>query len=79
MALTKRPVPTTSRVVQPEPLLLSLEEVSGMLGVSRGHVVYLVNQGVLAKVQLGRRVLIPREDLLRFIADSRTLAVKQTA
>jgi excisionase family DNA binding protein len=65
--------------VQPEPLLLSLEEVSGMLGVSRGHVVYLVNQGLLAKVQLGRRVLIPREDLLRFIADSRTFAVKQTA
>ena len=79
MALEKRPAPTASRVVTPEPLLLSLDECAALLGVSRGYVVLQVHRGLLEKVQIGRRVLIPREDLERFIAENSSREAKQTA
>ncbi len=60
--------PTASRPTEGRsPLVLSVEEAAGLLGISRGLAYELVARGELPHLRLGRRIVIPRtalEDLL---------------
>jgi excisionase family DNA binding protein len=50
------------------PLLLSATEAARQLGLAPWTIRYLVRKGELGAVHYGRRVLIPRQEVLRFIA-----------
>jgi excisionase family DNA binding protein len=55
------------------PLLLSVATAAKHLGVSRGTLYELINRGEIEHVRIGRRILIAREALRKFIeANSRT-------
>jgi excisionase family DNA binding protein len=49
------------------PLLLSVQEAAKYLGISRALVYELVNAGEIESVQLGRRRLVSRDAIRRFI------------
>ncbi|HWQ24757.1 MAG TPA: helix-turn-helix domain-containing protein [Gaiellaceae bacterium] len=51
--------------------LLSIEETAGILNVSRRTVLRLLDAGQLARVRIGRRVLVAPESLAHFIARQR--------
>lgn len=55
-------------------LLLSLPETAGELGISLGMVKLLIRRGDLASVRIGRRRLVDRRDLLRFVARNKRQA-----
>ncbi len=44
-------------------LTVSVEEAAAMLGISRAHAYELVRRGELPRLQLGRRVVVPRRAL----------------
>ena len=50
-------------------LVLTVEEVAQLLRVSRAFAYELVNRGDLPCLRLGRRVLVPRRALERFVDD----------
>jgi excisionase family DNA binding protein len=56
-------VPATS-----ERLLVSTAEAADALSLSRRHVHRLIDEGRLASVRVGRRRLVPRAELTRFVA-----------
>jgi excisionase family DNA binding protein len=50
------------------PLLLTVDEVAGLLRTSRKAIYAMVERGQLPGVtRIGRRVLVKRSDLLRFL------------
>lgn len=51
----------------PDHLLWGMEEAANALNVSRKYMYDLVHSGELATVKLGRRRLIPDDELRRFI------------
>ncbi len=51
-------------------LLVSLNEVRSMLGVSRGTVFRLLDDGELSRVRIRGRTLVPRADVLDLIKRS---------
>ncbi len=51
-----------------EPLLLTVKEAAKLLRISRNLAYELVAQGRLPSIYLGRRILIPRHGLERWIA-----------
>ena len=55
--------PLEGRVVPAEPVLLGVEEAARCLGVGRTTVFELLRLGRLKSVRIGRRRLIPREEL----------------
>jgi excisionase family DNA binding protein len=55
------------------PLLLSVAAAAKHLGLSRGSLCELINRGEIEHVRIGRRILIERERLKKFIeVNSRT-------
>jgi excisionase family DNA binding protein len=63
----------SSAKVEEGPLLLSVAAAANHLGLSRGSMYELINRGEIEHVRIGRRILIAREELTKFIeANSRT-------
>lgn len=58
---------------------LSIDEAAGMLGISRAHAYELVRRGVLPRLQLGRRVVIPMKALEEFVDAATDRASPATA
>ncbi|MEV8375166.1 helix-turn-helix domain-containing protein [Kribbella sp. NPDC056861] len=53
-------------------LLLTVTEASDALRISRWALYQLINKRRLKTVQIGRRRLVPTEDLIAFVADLRS-------
>lgn len=51
-----------------ERLTLSVEEAAQMLGISRALAYELVRRGELPRLQLGRRIVVPRRALEALVA-----------
>jgi excisionase family DNA binding protein len=51
----------------PRPILLDLEPAADELGVSRSTLYRLLNDGSVRSVKIGRRRLIERDELVRFV------------
>jgi excisionase family DNA binding protein len=49
-------------------LTLTVEEAARLLGVSRAHAYELAARGEIPILRLGRRVLVPREALVRMMS-----------
>jgi excisionase family DNA binding protein len=58
---------STPKVIGP-PLLSGLRAAAGRLGISETNCRRLVDSGRLRAVRLGNRVLIPEDELQRFVA-----------
>ena len=52
------------------PLVLTVEEASRLLGISRAHAYELVARGELAHIRLGRRVVVPRRAIDELIENA---------
>jgi excisionase family DNA binding protein len=52
------------------PLVLTVEEASRLLGISRAHGYELVARGELAHIRLGRRVVVPRRAIDQLIENA---------
>ena len=52
---------------RPERLTLTVEEAARSLGVSRAHAYELAARGEIPTLRLGRRILVPREALVRMM------------
>lgn len=50
-----------------EPLLLSVREAAKLLRVGKGTAYNLAAEGLIPVLRVGRRILVPREALLRWI------------
>jgi excisionase family DNA binding protein len=50
-----------------EPLLLSIEQTSALLGISQGTVKNLLRRRELARRKIGSRTLIPRSSVENFV------------
>jgi excisionase family DNA binding protein len=50
-----------------DPLVVTVDEAAGLLGISRGLAYTLVHQGALPSIRLGRRLLVPRRRLQQLI------------
>jgi excisionase family DNA binding protein len=50
-----------------EPLLLSIEQTSALLGISQGTVKNLLRRGELVRRKIGSRTLIPRSSVQSFL------------
>jgi excisionase family DNA binding protein len=48
-------------------LVLTVTEVAAALGISRAHAYELIARGELASVRLGRRIVVPRQELERIV------------
>lgn len=55
---------------EPVPIALSPEAAARFIGVSRGHLFKLIGAGVLPRLKLGSRTLVPRSALERLIAEA---------
>jgi excisionase family DNA binding protein len=53
-----------------ERLTLTIPEAAKVLGISRGTAYALINQGVIPALRLGRRLIVPRDALLRMLAEA---------
>jgi excisionase family DNA binding protein len=58
-----------------ERLTLSVEEAAQLLGISRALAYELVRRGELPRLQLGRRILVPRRALEELVAAAAEAAV----
>lgn len=50
--------------------LKSVDEAAGLLGISKWTVRGYIRDGKLIAVRLGRRVLLPEDELERFVAEN---------
>jgi excisionase family DNA binding protein len=50
-----------------ECLTLTVEQAATLLGIGRNTAYEAVRTGVIPAIRIGRRVLVPRESLLRFV------------
>jgi len=53
---------------EPERLTLTVEEAARSLGVSRAHAYELAARGEIPTLRLGRRILVPKEALVRMMS-----------
>ena len=51
-------------------LVLTVEEARKLLGLSRGLIYEAVRQGQIPSIRVGRRILIPRVALQRFLGEA---------
>ena len=51
------------------PLMLSVPEVSEVLGISRAGAYELVRSKGFPKVKIGNRIVVPKEKFIRWIED----------
>jgi excisionase family DNA binding protein len=63
-------VPGTPTAPDGGPLQLSVQEASKYLGISRGLMYELISAGEIASVHLGRRRLVSRDAINRFIEEN---------
>lgn len=54
-------------VMEPDQLVLTVEEAGRLLRISRGLAYDMVRQGSLPTIRLGRRILVPRAALERML------------
>jgi excisionase family DNA binding protein len=66
--MRRRDAPPDSGGSTGHPLVLSVGEAAGMLGVSKSLVYDLITRGELPGLRLGRRVVVPTQALLALIA-----------
>jgi hypothetical protein len=59
-------------VKNPERLAYSLPEAAAMLDVSPGLLALEVQRGRLRVVRIGKRMVVPRDELLRLVAERNT-------
>ena len=50
-----------------EALTLTVDQTAELLGISRGLAYEAVKDGTIPSVRLGRRILVPRDGLLRML------------
>ncbi len=55
---------------EPEMTVLTVAEAAALLRIGRGQAYDLVRQGVIPAVRLGRRIVVPRAALERWLAVS---------
>ena len=53
--------------IEIQPILLSVDETAVFLGLSANTIRKMANQGDLAKVKIGSRVLFSQDDLRAFV------------
>ena len=63
--------------MEQEPMTLSVRQAAVALGISRALAYELVRRGDLPKIQLGRRVVVPRKALTELI-ESENRSVGET-
>jgi Helix-turn-helix domain len=62
---------------QPRPRLLYPKEEAGfLLGISERSIDYLISSGRLKTKRIGKRNLVPADELRRFIRSDRTEAIR---
>ncbi len=61
-----------------EKLTLTVNEVSKVLGISRGLAYSMVKAGEIPSVRFGRRVLVPRRALERLLEQGQVAALVQS-
>jgi excisionase family DNA binding protein len=66
--MIENPAPE-GRVVEVQPVLLRVEEVAKALGIGRSEVFRLLREERLRSVKVGRRRLIPRAELDKFVRE----------
>lgn len=64
---------------EPDRLAMSVEEASRALGISKSLGYELVASGKLPAVRLGRRIVVPRVALERFLAGEAKSAPRESA
>jgi excisionase family DNA binding protein len=67
----------TNKAIRELPLLISIERVGEELGVGRSTLYELFQAGKLSSVKVGRRRLVRRDDLLRFVCELPTQGFPQ--
>ncbi len=50
------------------PPILTVEQTAKLLGISRGLAFAAVRTGEIPHIRIGRRILVPRDTLLRLVA-----------
>jgi excisionase family DNA binding protein len=63
----QRPSESEVSVTDDGPLVMSVEDAAKKLGISRSLAYELVQQGRVPAIRLGRRIVVPRRKLLRFV------------
>ena len=63
-----KPEHTTTLAAAAERLTMTVEEAAEVLGISRNSAYEAVRRGEIPSLRLGRRILIPAEQLRRFLA-----------
>ena len=53
-----------------EPLLMGVREAARLLGIGRDSAYALIREGRLPAVRIGRRILVPRAALERWVEES---------
>ncbi len=58
-----------------ENLVLTVEEAGILLGISRPHAYKLVREGQIPIIRLGRRIVVPRPALMRWLESAKPKVV----
>lgn len=58
-----------------ESLVMRVEDAAVVLGISRGLAYDLVRRGELPSIRLGRRIVVPRRQLLEIIETGNSRAI----
>jgi len=56
-----------------EKLVYSVQEVAGLLGISKSYAYELVRNGTIPVLQLGRKRVVPKEKFYRWINEEKEL------
>ena len=59
---------TDVTVCEPQDLVLTVDKVATMLGISRGLAYQAIREGSIPAIRIGRRILVPRIALERLLA-----------
>lgn len=60
-------------ITETERLVLTVEEAGKLLGVSKPHAYKLVREGQIPVIRLGRRVVVPKLALQKFLDDAQPM------
>ena len=74
-----KPEDTTTLAAAAERLTMTVEEAAELLGISRNSAYEAVRRGEIPSVRLGRRILIPTEQLRRLLAGEQPVTVTDGA
>ena len=66
---------TRQQKIEPLELVYAVSELSKALGISQSHGYKVVREGLVPSLRLGRRIVIPKAALDRFLACEDQLAV----